>query len=113
MDVYEEEEMLLLILLLRRRRIRREQKASRKVRVRKILRLRRKKGAFQNLIPIKTCPGKVAKYVFFTGTLVLSGTEKSGEGYKARASPDKCTKDRLYVCMYVCMYACMHVCMYA
>ena len=65
MDV-QEEEMLLLILLLRRRRIRREQKASqRKVWVRKLLRLRRKKGAFQNLIREMRISDRESHFRFF------------------------------------------------
>ena len=50
MDVHEEEEMLLLVLLLRRRRLRRERKVKRKVWVKKMLTLRKKKGAFANLV---------------------------------------------------------------
>ena len=44
MDEYNVEDMLLCVLLLRRRRLRREQKAK------KMLTLRKKKGAFSNLI---------------------------------------------------------------
>ena len=62
----QDEEMLLLILLLRRRRIRREQKASqRKVWVRKLLRLRRKKGAFQNFIKELRTSDRESHFRFF------------------------------------------------
>ena len=50
MEVTEEEEMLLLFLLLRRRRLQRERKMKRKVWVKKMLTLRKKKGAFANLV---------------------------------------------------------------
>ena len=46
----EEEEMRLLMLLFRRRRLRRKRKISRKVWVRKMLRMRGKQGAFQKLV---------------------------------------------------------------
>ena len=49
MDEYDEEDMLLCVPLPRRRRLRREQKA-RKIWVKKMLTLRKKKGAFSNLI---------------------------------------------------------------
>ena len=57
--------MSLLILLLRRRR-RREQKASsRKVWVRKLLRLRRTNGAFQNLIREMRISDRESHFRFF------------------------------------------------
>ena len=46
----EDEAMLLLMMLLRRRRLQRERKVFRKVWVKRMLKLRRKQGAFENLV---------------------------------------------------------------
>ena len=58
-------EVLLLMLLLRPRQLRQERKISRKVSVRNMLKMRRKKGAFQNLIKEMRTSDREAYFKFF------------------------------------------------
>ena len=64
---YEEEDMeiLMLMIVLRQRRLRREQKTTSKVWVRKMLRAREGKGAYHNLIREMGTSDREAHFNFF------------------------------------------------
>lgn len=65
LDEVEEEDMLLMTLLFRRRRLRRERKVSRRMWVRDMFKLRKKKGAFENLVQEMRTSDREAHFRFF------------------------------------------------